>query len=290
MALIGVRASRPLIKAIGHNDLSLVVQLIGEEKDLNFYDQNNDLLGTDLAYDTDTALEYAISTQSLKIVELLLDADADVNFQGKFQRTPIMAAIKFGTKEICELLIARGADPRVCDYFGENAFDICGIRGSWLSSYVSPEQKAEMAAEQAALERARSRIQFTDNINGKLVQETYCFDTRECVTFVREDENAPVEAILREPFANIQTRPNLKVAFDQHVSLGGALTHADVFVGASIQAIPSLKDGFGKHANLGDASTHANIFVQKDTKVKQAESAAHNNRAVNSNGSAKYKK
>ncbi len=155
----GPRTSVPLLKAIYRNDLDRVSALASKEKDLNAYDTNSDLVGSELHYDTDTALEYAISRKSVECITILLDAGADVNFRSKYGRTPIMRAIRAGTAEICELLIARGANPRICDYSGENAFDICGTRGSWLSSYVSPEKKTEMGTDASTSALASNLIQ-----------------------------------------------------------------------------------------------------------------------------------
>lgn len=75
-----------------------------------------------------TALHWAVQTLDIKYVVELLNAKGpkgrvDVNARGEKGFTPLITAASFGRADVCELLLAAGADKTLCDEFGDNAFD-----------------------------------------------------------------------------------------------------------------------------------------------------------------------
>ena len=64
-------------------------------------------------YDTETALQHAISNVYKEIVELLLDNGADINVKNNNDRTPLHYASIENRKEmedVIQLLLSKGAD------------------------------------------------------------------------------------------------------------------------------------------------------------------------------------
>ena len=59
----------------------------------------------------DTALIWGSNNGHTKVVEVLLSAKADPNFQSSAGATALTAAAKNGYVEICEMLISSNADP-----------------------------------------------------------------------------------------------------------------------------------------------------------------------------------
>jgi ankyrin repeat protein len=82
--------------------------------------------GTGLDDDTPSALAYAICTGNRKMVDLLLQAGADVNLRSEYSAgyTPLMVAVSNHQLEIAKLLIARGADVYAKNNKGENLFEM----------------------------------------------------------------------------------------------------------------------------------------------------------------------
>ncbi|NOZ40498.1 MAG: hypothetical protein GXP24_09765 [Planctomycetes bacterium] len=72
----------------------------------------------------ETALHYAvISTQSPLLVQLLLDAGADIDALSSNGSTPLQSTVSQGNTEIADLLLASGADPELRNKFGFRPID-----------------------------------------------------------------------------------------------------------------------------------------------------------------------
>lgn len=71
-----------------------------------------------------TALFYAIQSNNKEMVELLLNAGADINEKTRFDNTPLMMAAEDGYKGIVKLLLQEGADISIKNEHGNTALDI----------------------------------------------------------------------------------------------------------------------------------------------------------------------
>lgn len=70
-----------------------------------------------------TALHYAATSQNPDTVALLLTRGAAVDAQAPNGATPLMMAARHGDQRNVDLLLARGADPRLLDRAGRSAAD-----------------------------------------------------------------------------------------------------------------------------------------------------------------------
>lgn len=68
------------------------------------------------------ALQCAISRGFIDIVDLLLNAEAQVNGQNMLGHTPLMVASSHGFIDIAHILLDAGADVNMCDSRGDTAF------------------------------------------------------------------------------------------------------------------------------------------------------------------------
>ena len=70
-----------------------------------------------------TALHYAVQRGSLRLVSLMVCADANPNVQNNKGETPLFNAVRYGYREIEELLRFVGANPSITDKNGKKAED-----------------------------------------------------------------------------------------------------------------------------------------------------------------------
>jgi hypothetical protein len=70
-----------------------------------------------------TPLLHAVHTHQNAAIAALIDAGADVNRPDGKSLTPLMMAAGYGYDDTVQLLLARGADPRVLDLDGGTALD-----------------------------------------------------------------------------------------------------------------------------------------------------------------------
>jgi len=76
-----------------------------------------------------TPLHYAASGPEPKLVALLLERGAQIEAPSPNRTTPLMMASKYGAIDSAELLLARGADPRVRNDVGLSAVDFARQAG-----------------------------------------------------------------------------------------------------------------------------------------------------------------
>ncbi len=77
-----------------------------------------------------TALVPAINTKDKNIVQFLLDKGANINIRDKNGNTPLMFATSKQFKEMVELLLNNSADLHAITYNDVNAFDIAEKTGN----------------------------------------------------------------------------------------------------------------------------------------------------------------
>ena len=83
-----------------------------------------------------TALNQAVSQADFAMIQLLLDAGAQINKKDSKGVTALMAAAESGKNlEIVKLLIDKGADPKVCDNEGKTAY-------FYASESLGPDKQA----------------------------------------------------------------------------------------------------------------------------------------------------
>ncbi len=106
----------PLIDAARDGDLATVRQSLAHGADPNETAGNNDW----------TPLLHAIHKHQAGSVAALLDGGADVNRTGGDPQgiTPLMMAAGYGYTDIVQLLLRRGANPRIADVTGFHAIDL----------------------------------------------------------------------------------------------------------------------------------------------------------------------
>lgn len=89
--------------------------------------------GVDPDYPTgdglDTPLIAAVMGFQSRILQILIAAGADVNYQNGNGHSALHVAGTFGTKDIIRTLLANGADPQIIDHEGKTPIDIASKFG-----------------------------------------------------------------------------------------------------------------------------------------------------------------
>jgi ankyrin repeat protein len=110
----------PIVYAAAGARFDVVTRLLARNIDINAR-YPNDLTLLMWASGPD---ESGSESQALKVVQLLLDAGANINDGDARGRTALMIAAEGGRAEIAYLLLARGADPSLRDKTGKRAADL----------------------------------------------------------------------------------------------------------------------------------------------------------------------
>ena len=82
-----------------------------------------------------TPLAYAAAGGHVDAVNLLLDSGAEIDQQGRFQKTALNHAIGGGSQDACELLIQRGAR---LDILNQNGANLCHEAAFWGQPAMIP--------------------------------------------------------------------------------------------------------------------------------------------------------
>ena len=133
----------PLIEAAREGDTKRIHDLVARGADPNA------VVVTNTEW---TPLLHAIHKNRLVSVSALIDSGADPNRANPAGMTPLMFAAGYGHTPIVQLLLRRGANPRLRDRGGETAFDYALIgatdfdRFTWFSCQ---DQTARLLASAA---------------------------------------------------------------------------------------------------------------------------------------------
>ena len=210
------------------------------------------------------ALICAIYAGQKNAVKYLLDRGANIEAQDLSGDTPLWTAVAHNHKEIVELLLDRGADPRrrcgISDRYSplqmatqNKNTDVAVLlseailasekRDAALREKLARERDEREKREKEA-ERSKDRdvvIVFSP-LGDRTLQEVYNFAALERVSLIRKGEDGPVEAVTRQDFADIGDKPGLRRAFAEHVSRGGTASEKSVFAGSLQKLKPLHKD------------------------------------------------
>ena len=117
-------------------------------------------------YNPDLLVEAEVSP-SLEIVQLLLDAEANVNTRDKNGATPLYRAVLWGDTKILNLLLTYGADINTKDLEGDTPLHVAAIHGAsetkWLLEHGA-DVNAKNNAGNTALSLAQ-RYNHAETIN-----------------------------------------------------------------------------------------------------------------------------
>lgn len=171
-------------------------------------------------------LFYAAYHGHTGIVEWLLAAGAGVDTRNHKNSTPLMAAAEQGRLECVKVLLREGAN--------KNAKNDHGLTGREYG--VREGQHAVVAF----FDRNPDEVTFSWRVNDRTLQETFNFAQRERVTFIRKDQDGPVEAVTRHSFREITDRTMLRQAFEEYRNLGGKRTEEEIFSSNIISKKPKL--------------------------------------------------
>ena len=76
-----------------------------------------------------TSLLAAVETAGADVVELLIDAGADIEVKHNNGRSPILVASDFGDLQVVEVLVKAGADVCVTENFGDTCLTLAAANG-----------------------------------------------------------------------------------------------------------------------------------------------------------------
>lgn len=105
--------------------------------------------GIDLKAHWGTALEIAASGGHLEIVEMLIDAGSDINYQSfdahpDYSYTPLHSAAWQGQFAVVQYLMEAGADTRLKNYYGERAVYLERENNKEIAELISKYEPADL--------------------------------------------------------------------------------------------------------------------------------------------------
>jgi ankyrin repeat protein len=108
-----------LFKAVKHGNVDKVRTLIEDGENVN-------VVGKDGL----TPFQMSITLNNLKIIELLILANSDINLPfGHTKMTALHYAVNFNNKPLVQLLVNNGANIRYKDINGNTPFDLAMMHG-----------------------------------------------------------------------------------------------------------------------------------------------------------------
>lgn len=142
-----------LFKSIRNNDVADVILYLNNDADINAivddgrsvfdyaidYNRGEDCLGIikelikrkvniNMINRDMTPLHHAIYINNIYVVKLLIDANADLNIQDDYGRTPLIMCADYNIIDICYLLIEAGAEWNITNDNNKTFIDLLSIR------------------------------------------------------------------------------------------------------------------------------------------------------------------
>lgn len=165
----------------------------------------------------------AASQGHVNVVNWLIGMGADINARNAKGSTPLIAAAFYGKTDCAAALLQAGADATLRN----------NDNGTAKSFAASNNHKAVVEL----LARDPDEVTLSWSVNNRLLQEVFNFARKERVTLIRKDADAPVEAVLRDSFADLPESSALRQAFEIHRKQGGRRTEEEIFS----HTLPKLK-------------------------------------------------
>lgn len=108
-------------EALKNKQIEITKLLLQNEAKINFITKGRS--------NSNTPLHYAVCIESMEIIQILLDKEADLNATNKVKRTPLHIAVKHQKEEIVELLVKKGADVELIDKYGYTSLHLAAKNG-----------------------------------------------------------------------------------------------------------------------------------------------------------------
>jgi len=166
----------------------------------------------------ETPLIKAAAQGDIAVIRLLLDAGAAVDGRSDAGSTPLMFAAHRGQSAAIGLLLEYGADRRIRNQKGMTAEDYA--RGNSHSEALN------------VLTSNPEQVSFTHKLGTRVMEEIFDFTLRERITLLHAAGDGKVEAILRDPFSQLDETSNLRRAFNIHRQRGGKTEEDEIFARA----------------------------------------------------------
>lgn len=167
----------------------------------------------------------------LRTIDILLAHGAEVDARNSVNCTALMGAADKGNLRAVQALLAAGAD-RELRGRDRNALDWAMTSGNAELIALLQAKPAEPAVE------GPDEVILRRRVGNRLLEEVFDFAGRERITFVRKDEESPVEAVSRDGFSAIDDRGRLREAFRRYAQKGGSVPESEIF--SEVLAKPCL--------------------------------------------------
>lgn len=238
MATPQEKLNKQLVKAAGRGDIAAMALHLREGAEINGYGGAWQLYAT--------ALGNAAWNGHTRAITYLLEQGAEIDHVDKGGATALTHAIRMDRLDCVQELLRRGARTDMKDDKGRTALDLA-VReehpeiGELIMRHeealarekekkIMAEAKAETALPPPKPKLDPAVVIFRSKAGNRVLEEIFNFEALERVTLVRANENAPVETMLRENFADMTNTTLLKKALAEHMVRGGKLTEQDVFI------------------------------------------------------------
>lgn len=163
----------------------------------------------------ETPLIKAAAQGATEVIQLLADAGAEIDGRSAAGSTPLMFAAHRGQSAAIGLLLALGADRAVHNNKNLTAAD-----------YARANHHHEALN---VLTESPDQVSFTYALGARIMEEVFDFNLQERITLLHSAGDGKVEAMLRDPFSQLDEASNLRRAFNIHRQRGGKVPEDEIF-------------------------------------------------------------